>query len=260
MAPRPILKTLRRASGGPNLLVSALPFSSSSSTLFSPHVHFPPTPTLTATFTAHSSDVYDRKPILVSPNECTLPERDERVYLELPSAPHCIQPSTERRPRSHAVKPIGSYFHPRAYEACEKDKVIVDDDVFLSSSDSSDSDMSPPSSPPELTVSSSSASEVSDSDWSPRMPSPRIPLPLRLPVSKPHQSSPPQTLSRSSLMFLPHPGGMASNDTLDTPAQSASRITQMKKRRSEKLFSQRRGANEAVGRRPLLDDGCLGGF
>ncbi|EIN03734.1 hypothetical protein PUNSTDRAFT_47928 [Punctularia strigosozonata HHB-11173 SS5] len=38
-------------------------------------VHFPPSPTLTRTFFAHSSSSYDRSPITVAPNACAMPER-----------------------------------------------------------------------------------------------------------------------------------------------------------------------------------------
>ncbi|TFK36497.1 hypothetical protein BDQ12DRAFT_242165 [Crucibulum laeve] len=38
-------------------------------------VHFPPSPSLTRVFSAHSSQAYDRSPIVVSPNSCALPER-----------------------------------------------------------------------------------------------------------------------------------------------------------------------------------------
>jgi len=48
------------------------------------HVHFPPTPTLTSTHATHSSSVYDRAPINISPNRCELPERGGRVYTPSP--------------------------------------------------------------------------------------------------------------------------------------------------------------------------------
>ncbi|PPQ96142.1 hypothetical protein CVT26_004778 [Gymnopilus dilepis] len=56
------------------------PFASTSRIppLDSPHVHFPPTPIMTKTATTHSRAMYDRRPIVVSPNVCELPERGER--------------------------------------------------------------------------------------------------------------------------------------------------------------------------------------
>ena len=38
-------------------------------------VHFPPSPTISKTFVAHSPSTYDRSPIVVSQNSCALPER-----------------------------------------------------------------------------------------------------------------------------------------------------------------------------------------
>ncbi|KAL0952085.1 hypothetical protein HGRIS_008721 [Hohenbuehelia grisea] len=46
----------------------------------SPHVHFPPTPSLISTYVTHSSNVYDRAPIIVSPNPLELPPRGARTY------------------------------------------------------------------------------------------------------------------------------------------------------------------------------------
>ncbi|KAG1731371.1 hypothetical protein EDB19DRAFT_1737796 [Suillus lakei] len=38
-------------------------------------VHFPPSPTLTRTYSAYPPSTYDRSPIVVAPNTCALPER-----------------------------------------------------------------------------------------------------------------------------------------------------------------------------------------
>ncbi|KAI6024566.1 hypothetical protein EDC04DRAFT_2545755, partial [Pisolithus marmoratus] len=94
MSPRPILKP-RIELPTPEPLAEPFPFATCPSVLRTPHVHFPPTPTLTSTFTTHSSTIYDRTPVVVAPNVCALPGRHER------------EPT-----------PKGSYFHPRAYEAC----------------------------------------------------------------------------------------------------------------------------------------------
>lgn len=47
------------------------------------HVHFPPTPELSATFFVHSAGMYDRSAIVVSPNLYALPKRHcpERTYV-----------------------------------------------------------------------------------------------------------------------------------------------------------------------------------
>lgn len=48
--------------------------------LYSPHVHFPSTPTLVSTQPTHSAAIYDRAPILVSPNLLEIPEWGTRIY------------------------------------------------------------------------------------------------------------------------------------------------------------------------------------
>ncbi|KAF5353517.1 hypothetical protein D9756_007857 [Leucocoprinus leucothites] len=91
MAPRPILKRS----------------SSSSSTAEKHAVHFPPSPSLTRTFVAHSPAAYDRSPIVVGPNICALPERGGRTYvLDEQSSP------TSSRRRSSSKS--GRVLHPRA--------------------------------------------------------------------------------------------------------------------------------------------------
>lgn len=93
MTPRPILKNFPSPPGA-NLQSyeehalnidsymsnnGALPFASSHiPALNSPHVHFPPTPSLIQLGMTHSSRSYDRKPIDVQPNSLALPERGER--------------------------------------------------------------------------------------------------------------------------------------------------------------------------------------
>ncbi|CAL1694702.1 unnamed protein product [Somion occarium] len=115
--PRPILK---RDSSFYKQISIPLPFAACGS-IFSPHVHFPPTPGLSETHPAHSPQTYDRAPIVVSPNACLLPERhDRRVYS--PTIEVEIERPQRGRPRSRTSKHAsvkGSYFHPRAYEACE---------------------------------------------------------------------------------------------------------------------------------------------
>lgn len=77
--PRPILKALSFFST--EAASNPLPFSSCSTILDSPHVHFPPTPTLTSTEITHSPFTYDRAPIVVAPNLCALPERGGRNII-----------------------------------------------------------------------------------------------------------------------------------------------------------------------------------
>jgi hypothetical protein len=64
-------------------------------------VHFPPSPSLTRTFSAYSSTTYDRSPIVVAPNSCAIPPRG------CPGRTYSIDdPSTS--PRN------GRVLHPRA--------------------------------------------------------------------------------------------------------------------------------------------------
>ncbi|KIM41766.1 hypothetical protein M413DRAFT_445003 [Hebeloma cylindrosporum] len=74
-------------------------------------VHFPPSPSLTRTFTAHSAAAYDRSPIVVTPNSCALPERGcpGRTYLLEETDEAKSRPS--RYPRGIAY---ARDYHPRA--------------------------------------------------------------------------------------------------------------------------------------------------
>ena len=79
-APRPILKGLPSSFVSSETAPNPFPFSSCPNIVDSPHVHFPPTPTLTSTEITHSSYIYDRAPIVVTPNICALPERGGRKF------------------------------------------------------------------------------------------------------------------------------------------------------------------------------------
>lgn len=75
---------LRRPAALP-LSPNPFPFASFSTLIMSPvgkspHVQFMASPQLVATFTTHSSDVYDRLPIKVSPNPLALPGRGDRYF------------------------------------------------------------------------------------------------------------------------------------------------------------------------------------
>lgn len=98
MSPRPILKHRDYSQRH-----ETFPFPACSLVSPSRHVHFPPTPTLTSTYAAHSSATYDRSPVAVPPNQCALPGRHEREFA-------CSGDNGRAE-----IK--GSYFHPRAYEA-----------------------------------------------------------------------------------------------------------------------------------------------
>ncbi|KAK0209202.1 hypothetical protein DFS33DRAFT_516500 [Desarmillaria ectypa] len=163
--PRSILKRLA-ATSAVGSSTSSLPSPPQTESL---HVHFPPTPAISSTYVAHSPDAYDRAPIVVSPNSCELPERNERVYTS-------ISPN--------AVSHKGSYFHPHAYEACELEPEL------------------PPSrlNVPDLSMSASSESEESDGYGSPHIVPP---IPHDTPYPPIPRTCSPEEFNRV-LSFLPH--------------------------------------------------------
>jgi hypothetical protein len=73
-------------------------------------VHFPPSPTLTRTFSVYSASCYDRSPIVVGPNTCALPERGcpGRTYTLEESNRKCISTSPKRSISK------GRHLHPRS--------------------------------------------------------------------------------------------------------------------------------------------------
>ncbi|KAI0688128.1 hypothetical protein BC835DRAFT_1230907, partial [Cytidiella melzeri] len=100
-----------------------LPFATCARIL-SPHVHFPPTPSMVAsTHPVHSPQTYDRKPIIVSPNYCALPERGDHFHS--PPLDFEVERGRGRSRQTDNSEHIkGSYFHPRAYEACELEPAV----------------------------------------------------------------------------------------------------------------------------------------
>ncbi|KAJ7631627.1 hypothetical protein DFH06DRAFT_698479 [Mycena polygramma] len=220
MHPRPILKALPEpALADPPLPSSPtpssshpLPFAACSTRglLSTPHVHFPATPGLALTADAYSPGTYDRAPIAVQPNSCAMPERGGRVYGS---------PAVS----ASGALPKGSYFHPRAFEACEPEPVppLLHD---LSSDDSVEECVSPQSSSP--------------------MPGPRVAVRMQ---GTPYPTPIPRTHSQEefdyALSFLPHP-----------PAPVPQR--ELEKRRKSP-----RPRSVAFADSTDTDcDGCLGGF
>ncbi|KAF7307607.1 hypothetical protein MIND_00555900 [Mycena indigotica] len=200
MTLRPILKALHistTTTAPPDADASKLPISSnplpfascsSRMVMYSPHVHFPTQP-CTLTGATHSPGTYDRAPISVSPNSCALPERGGRVYrssipLPLPT-------------------PKGSYFHPRAYEACEAPEQDREREFYF--------DCEEPDSlaVPELGFFSSESSECyTDECASPDPGSPPVRASTVQFAAATYESSPPLRSRHSRehvLSFLPHP-------------------------------------------------------
>ncbi|KAJ7058188.1 hypothetical protein C8F01DRAFT_1256067 [Mycena amicta] len=112
--PQPILKRAH----------SARPPAPSHPPLMSPQVHWPSSPALTRTFSAHSPAQYDRSPIQVTPNACELPARGcpGRTYYD-------GAPSQSGHSPKHLFS--GKTLHPRAiaaYEAQFAQEEADDDD------------------------------------------------------------------------------------------------------------------------------------
>lgn len=112
-------------------------------------VHFPPSPTLTRTFSAHSSAAYDRSPIVVSPNSCALPARGcpGRTYIL-----GCTKSSSlDVNAIKGAIQAGGKHMHPR--------RAL---DLGLVSASTPDSQTNTSPIPPPLIPDVSSESDESD--------------------------------------------------------------------------------------------------
>lgn len=224
MSPRPCLKAHLSSESSPE----HLPFALYPKVLASPHVHFPPTPTLTSTHAAYSPLTYDRAPIAVAPNSCALPERGGRTYT-----------SSSESWNLRQVK--GSYFHPQAYEACEPEPHTTP---------------AASSTPPQLIPDLSSESDESDGPIITIHDSNS--LNTSIPLHYGHLRSSPIPRARSlesldnALYFLPH---------------APSPMKGMQKRRKRRSLSRSRVGGDAFRQdikssdtfSPSLD-GCLGGF
>ena len=212
--PKPCLKPLPMPEYHP------LPFSEYP--IHSPHVHFPPTPTLTSTIFTHSAVQYDRAPIVVAENVCALPERGGRCYnVQLRNKRSssrvrgCGHPPSSgvdieeaEQDGSRILNPpelISDYFHPRVYEACEPERRFKDQQAqynpyFASYSSSSSSSSSESESDLELSCNSLSPSiphAVVDSLSLGGSPSSAYPLDSS-PVPLQHGSQRPQFLHLST--------------------------------------------------------------
>lgn len=78
---RPTALPMSPSAGGINTATfTSFALSSPSGGVKSPHVHFPPSAVLAATYATHSPRSYDRTSIAVSPNPLALPSWGDRVY------------------------------------------------------------------------------------------------------------------------------------------------------------------------------------
>jgi len=179
--------------------------------MYSPHVHFPSTPRLAFTGDTHSPGSYDRSCIPVSRNSCAMPERGGRVY-----SPTSMRPGP---------RPINSYFHPRAFEACELDATAVPALLHDLSSETDDEECvspKPTSLEPRVAV---------------RLQG--TPYPTPMPIRRTHS----QEEFDHALSFLPHPPVSVPKRKLGKEQNSSHR------------------PRRSVTFQDVADcDGCLGGF
>jgi len=224
--PRPILK---RALTPVRLTSVPLPFASCGK-ITSPHVHFPPTPGLTSTHAAYSPQTYDRAPIVVSRNECQMPRRNDR-RLSLPSADfNNRRRGTRGNGKQEEEGAKGSYFHPRAYEACELERTVNTNTSI---------------NPPPLIPDSPSSEESDDSVETP--PSPATSYTF---------DHPPLL---TDVYTLPVPSALrSSNMRHDCPWAAARDVKTRRPQLTRSSVEKRSGRTMEFC--PQLDEGCLGGF
>jgi len=207
---------------------SPFPFALSSSVL-GPRVRFPPAPGLCQTHLTHSASIYDRAPIVVLPNACALPARNERTYT--PSG-ECLSSNKRRSARATAH---GASLHPHAF--AESAKVQVAAAAAAVSASEPAGQM--PTLVPDLSSSESDESDVSSTP----------PVPNHF-MSTGH---PPISLidgtsdATAALSFLPHANGR------EKPRKERGRSS-----RPHGSPRSVRTSEFAVSELEL--DGCLGGF
>ena len=283
MSPRPILKHQHHLDIPAPEPLDPFPFAASSNIFTARHVHFPPTPTLTSTFTTHSSSAYDRTSVVVPPNACALPGRHEReVFVDnAPSRrPSSTSHSSHSR-RARAPSPKGSYFHPRAYEACAPEN--YPQATWPSSMPSPGHFPLPPFPPPQLICDTlhdpSSDSESSSSDSQVSTPTDGDPNPashhhaMTMRYAMPSTTTASPSTRHTTASVIPHSYLSSQEPALsylpDHYAQSPSAKEKKPRRRSNDNTSSSR--NQRGPRQEVSDhrnfafssldfEGCLGGF
>jgi hypothetical protein len=208
---------------------SPFPFALSSCAL-GPRVHFPPAPGLCQTHLTHSPSNYDRAPIVVLPNDCALPARNERTYT--PSS-EC---SKKRRSAQAAATAHGAALHPHAFAEPAKAQATAGSVPPAPVSPADPGGRVPP------LVADLSSSESDESDVS------TPPVPHRFPST----GHPPISIvdgngdaAATALSFLPH-----ANE-------------REKPRKERNSRSRPHGSPRSVRRSEFAVpdlDGCLGGF
>lgn len=207
-----------------------LPFALSSSVL-GPRVHFPPATGLCQTHLTHSASNYDRAPIVVLPNVCALPARNERTYVPSGECP-------KKHRSAQVATAYGAELHPHAFAEPAKVQVAAAGSIPAVP-------VSPPDPaglvPPLVADLSSSESDESDVSNTPLVPN-RFPSMGHPPISIVDGNG---EAAAAALSFLPH----------------ANEREKPRKERSSR--SRPHGSPRSVRKSefavPELD-GCLGGF
>jgi hypothetical protein len=209
---------------------SPFPFALSSSVL-GPRVRFPPAPGLCQTHLTHSSSIYDRAPIVVLPNDCALPARNERTYT--PSS-EC----SKKRGSAQSATAHGAVLHPRAFAESQ----ATAGTVTVSAAVVSPAD--PVGRVPPLVADlSSSESDESDVSSTPPVPN-RFPSTGHPPISIVDGNGD-AAATATALSFLPH-ANEREKPRKERSSRSRPHCSPRSVRRSEFAV-------------PELDD-CLGGF
>jgi len=289
MSPRPILKRSETPCQSP----TAAPLYPRALVGHSIHgVHFPPPTTLTRTFSAYSPSLYDRSPIVVSPNSCALPERGCPGRTYTLDDPNSHLSRTSWTPAANK----GRHLHPRAVPSAYRDSSPNVDEA--ADEDDDEEQLTPTSTYPvlpPLIPDLSSESDESDGFTSPPSehdiysnPSSYFPPPHSYPIDAPSHPPIPYAPRRNvsysnddpyfpgtpaALSFLPHPL---------SPSDEGQRARRRKQRSRDQSRSRSRGERQASTspRRSVNgsykslsvckalancsidgpDDGCLGGF
>lgn len=286
MSPRPILKHSEPSNQQPTPTAPRYPRGSLPHKTPSPHgVHFPPSPTLTRTFSAYSPSTYDRSPIVVSPNSCALPERGcpGRTYtLDEPAA-------RSSHSRWKSTTHNGRHLHPRAVASAYRESSMDSDDA-------GDEEHTPTSTYPTLpSLVPDLSSESDESDGFASPPSEYAFYPTGASYYPPHQtnhiaaqSHPPIPYAQhhnisysndesyfavppTALSFLPHP--VSPPDGGQKARRRRQRSRDQSRTRDERQASSdpRRGTDGSYKSLSVCralancslegpDDGCLGGF
>jgi hypothetical protein len=224
-----------------------------------PHhaVHFPPSPSLTRTFTAYSPSAYDRSPIVVAPNSCALPERG------CPGRTYTLDETAIPSPCSNIFRGSphnGRDLHPRALAFNSNGRSLPkcrDNDEGLEDAQRTPTRTMPVL--PPLIPDLSSESDESDSfSYSPQTFFPSIPSPSYvtrtrhhgLPISNPNSHDKYDSYTSfdifngpttpTALSFLPHPPSPPSQfSPHDDDSQKTRRRRERRRERSRSRSRER---------------------